>query len=437
MPLLISARRFLDTRLTPVRANFWCHVVEGAFATFGGELAGAGVVFAVLAARLGVSPSGFGFLSSLGAFSFLAPLLFAPRVEATRHKKRLVLLLGIGQRLPRLLVAGLLVALAARHPFACLLAIALVNLGGGLATSVLVAPWMDLVAETIPPDRHGRVFGYRHAISSTLGLAAGPAAGVILAVFVFPWNYATLYLASFALMMVSWFLFALVDELPDHAAPPPRRRAPHYFRELFTVLRADPTYHWFLLHNLVNRVGSAAAVFYPLVAVRFLGMKPAFAVGAWIAALSAARILGNLSLAPLADRVGHKRVLNLGAAARAAAAVLAATAPSGMWYIGVAFLLGLGGAAQTVSGGPFMMRVAPRGRRIGYQTVSMTIMAPVGMAVAVGAGFGLTHAGWSVPFLAGAVLILASQLALERCRPRPLEAEAAAPVEKGAAGDVS
>ena len=419
-----AVRTRLDGRLSSERANFWCHVVEGAFASFGGELVGQAVVFTVLAERVGMMPATLGFLSSLGSFTFLAPLLFAARVEAARRKKRLVLLLGIGQRAPLAITVALLLLLARSRPLECLVAIALANLGGAFAVSVLVAPWVDLIAETVHPDLHGRVFGYRGAITAALSLAAGPAAGLMLRAVGFPANYALLHAAAFASTMVSWILFALVDEVPEHVVPKRPARTMHYFRDLAKVLRNDRNYRWLLVHHAVSRIGGAASVYYAWVWRRDHGGAEGFVVGAWITAVSLARVLGNMAFSRLVDQTGHKRMMNLGAGFGAAAGVAAAFAPSGRWFVGVALLMGLSTAAGAVGGMPFQMRVAPRGRRIGYQALSGAILAPIGMVVGPATGFVLGRAGYFYPFMAGAALILAAQLALERCTPPPLPQEA-------------
>ena len=95
-------------------ANFWYHVIEGALATFGGGLADQ-QFFQVMVLALGGTAATLGGLQSIAAFSVIAPLLLAPRVEAVRRKKHLVLLLGLGQRAPLLLTAGLLALLATRR----------------------------------------------------------------------------------------------------------------------------------------------------------------------------------------------------------------------------------------------------------------------------------------------------------------------------------
>ena len=407
-----GAERFLPANVV----NFWCHVVEGAFATIGTELVSAAVVFPVLAAALGATPSTLGLLTSLGGLAVLAPLFAAPRVEAVRRKKRLVVFLGIGMRLPLLFIAICLVVVAESAPLACLVAIAFLKLAMAASSSVLVPPWIDVVAETIPANRVGRLFGYRSAISSGLGVFSGLACGAILVAFAFPGNYALLYLASFGSMAVSWLVFALVDEIPGGVAPKERSPAGSYFRDLLATLRDDTNYRRYLIHKGVSRMGLAAMPFYALVAVRYHGVSQAFAAGAFIASASVAKIAGSLTFPFLGERIGHRRLLGLGTCIHAAAAILAASAPSGIWFVGVFFLVGLGTGCRSVASMPFIMSVAPRGRRVGYTTLSMAAMTPVGMIAAPGAGFAMQAFGHEAVFAFAAAVIVASLLPLGRCR---------------------
>jgi MFS family permease len=398
--------------------NFWCHVIEGVFASFGGEICAAGVLLPLLAGRVGASPSTLGLLTSLGGLAFIAPLLVAPRLAATQRKKRLVLLLGVGQRLPLLIISGLLLLLGLRWPLACLISIALVNLMTGIVVSVLVPPWMDLLARTIPENRQGRLFGFRGGISSTMGLFAGGASAAILATVAFPANYAGLYIVGFISMAISWFIFSLVDEVPlkkQAPKPPPARE---YFRKLLTALRNDAAYRKLLIYQSLYRLGGAVGPFYAFVALTSYGMSPAFVAGTFIIASCAGRIIGNFSLPFLSERIGNRRILALGVLANVCAALVAAMASSGQWFAGVAFLSGLGIAAQTVSGMPFMMSVVPRGKMIGYKTIGMLAMAPVGIVAAPLAGILMQVAGGQILFLVSACVILCALLPLSRCRPK-------------------
>jgi len=411
-------RRYIERFVPAPVANFWCHVTEGAFASFGEELVSVHVVFPVLAGALGAGPSLLGILTSVCGCAFIAPLLLAPRVERTAKKKRLVLILGIGQRLPLLFTALVLVLVGRRSPLTCLCLIVFFRFARQVSVSTLMPPWMALIAETIPEHRVGRLFGFRYGISSALGLMAGAACAGILAALAFPANYATLYAAAFCIMLVSWLTFAFVDEMPLCETPAESTPPRHYFRDLLAALGRDANYRRYLSFQALSRVAAtAAAPFYAFAAVRYHGISEAMAAGAFIAASNAARIAGNFTFPFLADRVGHRHLLALSAICQAAAALTAALARSGAWFGLVFFLTGLGAACHSVSGAAFLILVSPRAKRVGYVTLSMALLAPLGMVMAPIAGIAMQSLGPAMVFSVASGLMLAALIPLARCTP--------------------
>jgi len=410
----VTIRRTLERFLAPDRANFLCHLVEGVFASFGMGVAG-GVILQLLVVRLGYSAATLGFIASLGMVGTLLQVLVAPNVEAARRKKRLVLLLGIGQRLPLLMIGLGVFIFGRRAPGVCIAILAAAQVIGGLSVRVLVAPWLDLLAETVPGNWLGRLFGLRNSISSALCMAAAGVNAVILVSLAFPANFALIYAIAFVSMAISWLIFALVDELPESAAPRQRQAHGHYYRDLVLVLRHDAHYRWFLGFQALHRLGGGVAAFYAMFAARHYGIGAAFVAGAFIVASRSAAIVGSLGLGAVAGRIGYRRMMEIGVVLESCAALLAVFASSGYAFVAVVFLTALGGAAGGVSAMPFTMRLFPRGRRVGYSALSAVALLPVGIVASVGLGV-LLDSLYSVGFLFGAVLCLTAILPLEHCR---------------------
>lgn len=383
------------------------------------------VILQVMLQELGYSMAAMGFLSSLSILASILQVAVAHRVEAVRRKKRLVLLLGIGQRLPLLMIALALWFVGKHEPALCLGLIAAAQVIGSLSVTVLAAPWMDVVAETVPAEWTGRLFGLRNSISSALGIATAAINAVVVARLAFPGNYALLYVMAFLMLAGSWILFSLVDEIPDAAVRPKAAKASAYFRDLLLVLRDDVHYRWYLGYQVIYRIGVAASGFFAMYATRHYGVHPAFAVGAFVTATQAASILGNVGFGAIAGRIGYKRTLEAGAAFQAAALCMAVLAKDGYGFVAVMVLAGLGNAASSVGSLPFTMQLFPRGRRVGYMALSTLVMLPVGVVMSTGTGVLLDRI-FAATFVIGAVVTLASILALERCR---VEALPAAPAE--------
>lgn len=392
--------------------NFWLHISEGVFASFAGELT---MIFPLVAASLGASELFFGTLTSIGSLSFIVTLLSAPSIEGFRKKKRLVLLFGIVQRMPLVLIPLFLYLYAQSAPKLCLIAIAVINLVTGTVLRLLVPAWLDLIAETIPQKRVPRLFGWRNGTSAALGLLAGPFAALILDRFEKPNGFIVIYLIGFVSMAVSWYLFSLVDEVPDAVQSSRKKKIASYFRDLLKAVKLDRNFRVFLLYRGIVIFGFCAQPFYAFVAYKYFGVSAAFVAGTFMMSRSSARIAGNFLFPFLAERIGNKAMLMLGTWFHTASALCIVYAENGYWFIPAMFLSGLGLACRNVSGSAFMMSICPSGRRIGYMTLAQVALAPVGIVIGPIAGFTMQRFGYEPLFAFAAAFLLSALLPLSRC----------------------
>ena len=402
--------------IPPQDRNFWCHIIEGFFFSSGAALV-QGPVFAFLLSALGVSPTQFGFLSVLNGLAVLLPLLLAPRVERVQRKKRLVLLLGLGQRLPFVVIPALLVFFARDLPVATAVMIAAVNFITSLTVSVLVAPWLALIAETIGNEKVAHLFGYRQGATNVLTLVSAAACTVLLARFAFPTNYVVLYLVALASVIVSWLVFSMVDEMPPGSVRPHRKGVWTYFRDLARSMRANRSFRFYVVYRAISRIGFAAQAFYAFAASNVFHAPPQYA-GYFMAVSSVGGAIGCFAFPKIGQRTGHRKLLALGSVFHVLAAATAAWAPSALWFLPVLFLAALGAAALTVSGMAFLFPMAPKDERVGYVTGMMAVMAPVGMAASASAGYIMQAFSHRILFTGAAVLLALGLIPLALCRPQ-------------------
>lgn len=422
-----ALRRVAERYVAPEKANFWSHVIDGGFYGLGEAMVGGAEVFPLLAVtRLGASNTTLGLINSLLALSVLAMAVAAPRMEAVREKKRLLVGVGALARVPHLFVVGALLLLGPRSPGLCLGVIAALLFLKGAAASLQGPPWADLVAETIPPARTGILFGLRAFLSSGLGVFAGFASAAILAHLAFPDSYAVLYGAAFCLVMVSWVAFTQVDEVPEHVTPPGRRPARHYFADLLGALRRDRSYRNLVLYRALRNAGLAAGPFYAVAAAVYHGMDEAAVVGSLIVARRLAGLLGPLAGPLMAHRISHKRVMQMGAVLGCAGGLMAAFAPAGArtLYVAAVFVVALASTLAAPSHMAFTLRIYPRGRRVGYGTLSGLAMVPVALVSATSAGIVMDKMGHAALFALTAAACVASMLPLGRCGEPPEDAPA-------------
>lgn len=395
--------------------NFWVHIIEGVFFSFGASLV-QGPVFSFLLSSLKVTPKQFGFLAMFNGLAVLLPLFLAPRVEMVKRKKRLVWMLGIGQRLPFLIIPVLLILFALEMPVKTAIMIAVVNFITTLIVSVLIAPWMTLVAETIGKDKVGRLFGYREGATNIFRLISAGACTALLVYFTFPLNYAILYFAALASVIMSWLIFSMVDEIPPDSVQEHRKSIIVYFKDLADSVKQNQTFRMFLLYRAINRIGFAALGFYAFTASLVFD-APARYAGIFMGVSSVAGAIGCFVFPIIGEKTGHRKMLTIGSLLHVFAAVVAATAPSLNWFILVMFLSAMGGASLTVSGMAFLLPLAPQKKQVGYITGMMAVMAPIGMAASASSGYIMEVFNHRVLFLGAAVLLLFGLIPLSLCRP--------------------
>jgi MFS family permease len=119
-----------------------------------------------------------------------------------------------------------------------------------------------------------------------------------------------------------------------------------------------------------------------------------------------AQAVGNLGLGALADRWGHKQVLELSTGMGMLALLLALAAPSANWFAPIFALVGASQAGYQLSGFTLVLAFSPPAERPTYIGVANTALAPVAAVgpLLAGALAGATGYGAVFALLAAAGL---------------------------------
>ena len=408
-------RAYLNGIFKPAAVNFWCYVCEGVFGNFGMEIVAVSVVFPLLAAELGASETQFGWLVSISSIAFITPLFFMRRFEQVRRKKRLALLIGIGGRLPILLNAFILLIMAPRWPLACLLAITFMGLlrhVGGIAAMPLQ---LALISETIEDQRRGKLFGIRFAFAAIVGLGSGAAAKLIIQNYSFPLNYALLYFFAASAALFSWLSFSMVDESPPQPHQEHIDRST-YMKSLLKGFWKNYNARLFVIFQVFSSLGAPLLPFYTFAATQYHGIDKAFAAAALIIADNTARIFGNFFFSFISNTIGYRWILILKPTFYCLAALLAALAPSGYWFIAVMFIAGMGASARNVAEKPFTMQIASKEKIVGYMTIFNVTAAPMHILAAPFVGTLMGTLGHRPVFFACACLLALGAVPLLRVK---------------------
>ncbi|WP_164857369.1 MFS transporter [Sphingomonas crocodyli] len=336
-----------------------------------------GVILTAFAIYLGASNLMVGILASA---PFLSQLLQAPAVllvERLRRRKTIAVITSI---IGRSMLA--VMAIAVFLPPA--LAITSVTLGQFILCALGAiggCAWNAWLRDLAPQDRLGAVMAKRAVYTTSVSLAAGLAAALLLdqtqaGSALRAWAFASLYLVGCATGLVSALVVA---RLPEPQMPPASGEP----LGLFSLLRAplaDANFRR-LVHFLAawQFAINLATPFFTVFIVRQLGFDMTFvmvlSVASQIANLVAIRSWGALS-----DRFAHKSVLLVAAPLYILAIVGMVVASqlgksdAGMAYlVGLHLLMGAAVAGVTLATANIALKLSPKGEATAYVATSALV----------------------------------------------------------------
>jgi MFS family permease len=357
--------------------NFTVNVVDIMFITLGLSLVSRETVMPVLASYLTDSKLVIGLIPAIFSLGFYLPqLLMANFSEGLRYKKPFVMLVGgLGERLPYLLIGVAVWALAASAP-TLTMGILLAGLGiSAFGAGIGTPAWYDMIAKVIPVHRRGIWSGIGHSLGALMGIGGAFLVGYILAFYLFPTNFAILFFLAAVAMTISWGGLALTRE-PPSVVNGERTPIRSYLRRLPAILRRDRNYTRFLLSRSLVQLGTMAGAFFIIYGTEHFQID-GIGVGRLTAILIGSTAVMNLVWGFIGDRLGHKAVLAGAAFCMAGAVAVAWTAPSQAWLSITFVLLGAYLAADMVSGLNIILEFCTPEERPTYIGLTNTLLAPM------------------------------------------------------------
>ncbi len=390
------ARRHVRHNVVVLGADFGLFLIGLSFAS-------QTTILPAFAAHLGASNLIIGAIPALMTLGWNLPSLFAAGyTESLALKLPFVLRYTIWERVPFLVLAAVAFFVAGPVPSLALglmLTMLLLMTGAG---GLLMPAWMDIVARAVPVGLRGRFFAVSNLLGSVGGLLGSVLTAWVLARMPAPGGYGVCFLLSTLFMGLSYVALTrvrepralVVDEVPPLGA---------YLRRVGRLLREDRNLAWFLLSRALAFVGTMAAGFYTVHAIRFYA-APDWAVAVFTTALLAGQMIANLALGVLADRAGHLASLAIGLGALLVANLVALTASSLEVFTLVFALQGVQIAAVNVSGFNVLLEFAPdASARPTYVGLGTTLLTPVAFAAPLLAGLMADAFGFATVFVIAAL----------------------------------
>jgi MFS family permease len=358
------------------RHNFVVNFLDGTFFWFGASFFASRTILPLYVSHFTDSKLLLGVVPTVAAGGWLLPQLFTANwVQRLPRKKVLPVHLGLfTERLPVFLMVPA-AWLAAHSPTVALVAFFVLFAWHVLGAGVVAVAWQDMIAKIIPLDHRGRFFGLTNFGGTATGVLGASAAAWLLDRYDFPSGYMLCFAAGAVLIFISWVFLALTRE-PEQASETPAISQGEYWLRLPSVLGADPNFRRYLISQAVIALGGMGGGFVAVYAVQRWAL-PDSQAGNFTAAMLIGQALSNLIFGALADRKGHKLVLELSVLIGALAIGLASVAPAAIWFYVVFALSGASFAGFMLSGIMIAFEFGPPDARPTYIGLNNTVSGVV------------------------------------------------------------
>ena len=388
------------------RWNFVVNTLDITCFWFGLSFVSASTILPLYVNHLTDSRLLIGLVATIAQSGWFLPQLFtAHYVERLPRKKPIVVNLGLfSERIPLIVMAASAFLFAGSHPPLALALFFLAFVWHTVGAGLVAIAWQDMIAKIIPLDRRGRFFGIASFSGTGLGTLGAALAVLLLDRFDFPHNFALCFLLGFASILASWGFLSLSREPPLPSNKEPTSPG-EYWRHLPPILQVDRNFRGFLLNRILTGLGRMGLGFVAVYAVGRWHL-PDSQAGLYTALTLVTQTVLNLLFGFMADRYGHKVVLELGAAAGALAMLTAWVAPSPVWFY-LAFVgLGASSAAEVLSGILIVFEFArPDDRPTYIGLVNTTLGLFSGLSPLIG-GWMASRMGYAPLFATAFVLII-------------------------------
>lgn len=314
------------------------------------------------AVRLGASDYMIALLSSLPALvNLLAQVPAALILDRSATRLRPTIAWALFER-AFFLVFALLAVLPMPDGIKAPLFVMLFSLKNFPATTCGIA-WTSMMGEMFSPRLRGRLFGERNMLCTLATLSATLAAGPLLDRIQWPWNYFSLYMASFVAVMGSAYMLTKHKETP---LPLEERAASPQGLKAFGAALRDKNFARFLWAVLAMHLGfHVTGSLWTILWVKIMGLSNAwigmFSTMSGVASFLSYRLWGRWS-----EKYGNARVLAVTALAHIAVPFVYARSSSPYVYLAINAFGGFMGAGFNLTLFNSLLDVSPPAGRPAY-----------------------------------------------------------------------
>ncbi len=364
------------------RFNFAAGVIDGVGWPLGMAFFSTTTLLPDFLLRLHASYIQIGLLPALINLGYLLPgILVAGRISQMRYVRPYLFWIGIIERIPLFLIAGLTYWIGAERSHLLIDAFYLLFAVHAIALGFNQPAYWSIVGKLIPANLRGRMFGAAGLLGGLLGIGVDPVTHLFLAR-ARPGTldgYADCFLLAAAIILFSFLPFAWLRERPSDPVEYVDAHRGRYFRDLQRVWRADRGFRRLIWAQLAFCGWSCAPPFFMAAALSRLHVGPEL-VAVYTTVNVVAMAFGNIAWGFLADRRGNKHVMVAAGIATllGTAIILVPIGPTGYEVVFALTALGAGGVG--IAGYNIVLEFAPNEGEMSFYLATMNSLTALARA---------------------------------------------------------
>ena len=384
-------------------------------------------IMPVFAATLTDNPFIIGLMPAIvNAGWFLPQMFIASRVTNSPKILPLSIRLGVLERLPYLLFAGLALAIPQIGKTTALILLILLMTWRGIAGGMSALPWQEVMARVIPLSHRARFFGFSRVFGQGAGILGSVISGIILANLSYPRNYA---LGFGIAVIIQWLSFAsyIQNREPDPEPPtlpasetiPVTPKKPAINFSMFgQIIRRDANFRVYLLARSISFIGNMATAFIAVYAIKAFHL-PDEQAAVFTGVILASGVLGYALWGAVGDRIGPKKIMVLSFICWFVALIIAIISKSIWLYYLVFALFGLYQSGVGVGDSMLIMELGEESLRPTYLGMGRTLTGSFLLLAPVIAGSLVARYDYSVMFIVSAIFVSIATLLMSRVKDVP------------------
>lgn len=383
--------------------NYIVNLLDFSFFFFGASFIAARTILPIYVSHLTDSAFAIGLLATIVSTGWLLPQIFTSNwVQKAPIKKVIPVRWGfLAERVPVFLLVPA-AWLATKSTVAALVAFFILTTWRNIGAGIVAVGWQDMIAKLFPQDRRGRFFGTANFGGTASGVIGAAVAGSALGAFEFPYNYMICFGAASVLIFISWIFLSMTKE-PAYISEKVDLSQEEYWKLLPEIIHEDKNFRRYLISQIIIYAGGMAMGFLAVFAAN-KWIIPDSIVGGYTAIMMIFQAITSPLYGWLADRKGHKIVIELGTLSGLISFGLAVIVPSPFWYYAVFAFLGASMSSFMISGTMIMFEFSEPDLRPTYIGLGNTVLGIVSAIMPMLGGAIANWLGYETLFIASVVI---------------------------------